>query len=94
MMKDNRPLNLRQYNLYVPDLGQCVKLTPRDINTLHLLSLGLRNSEVAQSLNLSQHGVEWHIDKLRKKLNCQNIRAMVALFVRSGLQDAMPSPLT
>ncbi len=54
-----------------PDLTQSVRsqLTPRELECLKWLAQGKSNSVIGTILNLSDHGVEFHVRRLMKKLN-------------------------
>ncbi|SCK55925.1 response regulator transcription factor [Streptomyces sp. WMMB 322] len=60
-------------------------LTPRESETLHLLSKGLSNKQIARSLHISQHGAKRHVANVIAKLNCPNRTLAVALALREGL---------
>jgi DNA-binding NarL/FixJ family response regulator len=64
-------------------------LTPRESETLNLLSKGLSNKQIARSLHISQHGAKRHVANVIAKLNCPNRTLAVALALREGLiEDA------
>ncbi|SCK46296.1 response regulator transcription factor [Streptomyces sp. WMMB 322] len=60
-------------------------LTPRESETLHLLSHGLSNKQIARSLHISHHGAKRHVANVIAKLNCPNRTLAVALALREGL---------
>lgn len=60
-------------------------LTPREVEILKLLALGLAQKEVAAKLNLSYHTVCFHIRGTFKKLDVPNLTAAVAKATRQGL---------
>jgi two-component system, NarL family, nitrate/nitrite response regulator NarL len=60
-------------------------LTPRESETLHLMSKGLSNKQIARSLHISQHGAKRHVANVIAKLNCPNRTLAVALALREGL---------
>lgn len=49
-----------------------VTLTDREIEVLKVLATGAKNSDIAQSLNLSPHTVKTHIYNIFKKINASN----------------------
>lgn len=53
----------------VPPVGS---LTRREEEVLQLLCLGLRNSDIAQSLHLTENTVEFHVSRLLAKLGVRN----------------------
>ena len=54
-------------------------MTPRESETLNLLSKGLSNKQIARSLHISQHGAKRHVANVIAKLNCPNRTLAVAL---------------
>ncbi|GBD10320.1 Transcriptional regulatory protein LiaR [Candidatus Thermoflexus japonica] len=60
-------------------------LTPREIEVLRLLSLGLANKEIAARLGISEHTVKFHLSAIYSKLGAAN-RAEA---VRRGLQRGL-----
>ncbi len=60
-------------------------LTPREIEVLQLLSLGLANKEIAARLGISEHTVKFHLSAIYSKLGAAN-RAEA---VRRGLQRGL-----
>src|SRR5690554_490718 len=49
-----------------------VTLTDREIEVLKVLATGAKNSDIAQSLNLSPHTIKTHIYNIFKKINASN----------------------
>ncbi len=54
------------------EVAHSVHLTPRQINMMELLELGLKNSEIADSLCISEYTVKAHVADIFKKLNVQS----------------------
>lgn len=48
------------------------KLSPRELDVLGLISRGMTNSEIAQSLNVSKNTVNFHLKNIYDKLNVTN----------------------
>ena len=60
-------------------------LTPRELEVLKLVALGLSNSDVAQRLVLSEHTVHRHLANILHKLGLSSRTAAAAWGVRAGL---------
>ena len=67
------------------DITENNPLSPREIEILKLLALGLTQKEVAVKLNLSYHTICFHIRDTFKKLDVPNLTAAVAKATRQGL---------
>lgn len=52
-------------------------LTRREIEVINLLSLGLKNTEIAAKLFISEHTVENHLKSIYKKLDVRNRTSLV-----------------
>lgn len=61
------------------------QLTPREQETLVLLTEGLSNKQIARRLGISEHGTKRHVANVLAKLNCPNRTLAAALAVRDGL---------
>ena len=59
--------------------GNQVKLSEREQEIVNLVSLGFRNKEVAQKLNISEPTVKTHLHAIFQKLNVLNRYQLVAL---------------
>lgn len=55
-------------------------LTAREMEVLHLLSMGMTNKEIARRLDITERTVKNHVSGILGKLNFKN-RVQVALFV-------------
>lgn len=60
-------------------------LTTRELEVLHLIVQGVRNSEIAQRLVISIKTVETHLTSLYGKLGVQSRAEVIALAQRQGL---------
>jgi DNA-binding NarL/FixJ family response regulator len=60
-------------------------MTPREFEVLELLARGLDNSEIAQTLFLSQHTVKNHVSSILIKLQVENRIQAAVRAVRGGL---------
>ena len=74
-----------------PDqLPAAVKLTPRELSVLELLSQGMANKIIAYRLNMSQSTVKVHVHNIISKLNVRN-RTEAALLARDMATCRRPS---
>ncbi|TAM81933.1 MAG: response regulator transcription factor [Acidobacteria bacterium] len=60
-------------------------LTPREIEVLRLVAVGLGNREVASRLKISEHTVKFHVASLMGKLGAASRTEAVTLGIRHGL---------
>ncbi len=60
-------------------------LTPREIEVLQLLSLGLSNKEIAARLAISEHTAKFHVNAILAKLGVQGRTEAVVRAARLGL---------
>ncbi|MGP1356556.1 autoinducer binding domain-containing protein [Roseicyclus sp.] len=60
-------------------------LSPREIETLHLLSLGLRSSEIAWRMGIENVTVGKHVASARRKLGARTREQALAVALRDGL---------
>jgi DNA-binding NarL/FixJ family response regulator len=68
----------------LPALEQDVTLTQREMEILHLLSRGLANKQIAESLKISPHTVKFHIGSIYQKLGATNRAEAVRLGLLQG----------
>ena len=61
------------------------ELTPRELEVLKLLSRGMDNPGIAQTLHLSQHTVKNHVSSILVKLQVENRIQAAVRAVRGGL---------
>lgn len=67
------------------DLGQLEALTPRELEILKLIALGLSTNDIAKVLYRSVKTVEGHRVSLGSKLNITNRVELARIALRSGL---------
>jgi DNA-binding NarL/FixJ family response regulator len=60
-------------------------LTPREIEVLGMLALGLGNKTIAKRLGISEHTVKFHVSSIFTKLNASTRTEAVTLGARLGL---------
>ncbi|MDX1613166.1 MAG: response regulator transcription factor [Candidatus Promineifilaceae bacterium] len=61
------------------------ELTPREMEVLQLLAEGLANRAIAQTLDISEHTVKFHVNAIMSKLSAQSRTAAVVRATRLGL---------
>ncbi len=65
--------------------GEAEPLTAREIEVLHLVVRGARNSEIGQRLSISVKTVETHLTSIYSKLGVQSRAEAIALAQKQGL---------
>lgn len=65
-------------------------LSRRELEVLELASLGLTNTEVGARLNLSVHGVKFHLASIYRKLGVANRTEAAREYLRSLDDEARP----
>lgn len=63
-------------------------LSAREIEILQLLIKGHLNKEIAASLNISEKTVEYHLDKLYRKLNVSTRTEATSWAMQNGITPA------
>ena len=61
------------------------QLTPRELEVLQLLALGIPNKSVASQLGISEHTVKFHVNSIMSKLGAQSRTEAVSRGTRLGL---------
>jgi DNA-binding NarL/FixJ family response regulator len=61
------------------------ELTPREIAVLHRLAAGMRNSEIAVDLYITERTVKYHITSMFNKLRARNRTQIVKIAIQTGL---------
>lgn len=59
------------------DIPHVIKMSPREIEVLDLISQGYTDKEIGQQLFLSPDTIKSHRKKVIRKLNCRNAVDMV-----------------
>jgi LuxR family transcriptional regulator, quorum-sensing system regulator SdiA len=62
-----------------------IKLTHREMESLHYLADGMTSPEIAAVLEISNHTVDWYMNGIQQKLKAKNRHHAVALAFRLGL---------
>lgn len=65
-------------------------LTPRELEVLQELALGLQNKEIAAKLVISERTVKFHVSAILEKLGAGNRTEAVAVAAQRGLIDLSP----
>lgn len=60
-------------------------LTEREIRVFYLVLLGLSARKIADKLCRSKKTIEYHIDRIKKKLQCKTHGDLIAVAIKSGL---------
>ena len=60
-------------------------LTPRELEVLEQLALGLSNKDIASQLGMSPHTAKFHVNALISKLGATSRTEVVAMAARAGL---------
>jgi len=76
-------------------------MTPTDLQVLRAIATGKTAKEVAYTLNLSEHAVEYHLLAARKSLGAKNTIEAVSIYLqqknkkptRKALIDLVPASL-
>jgi DNA-binding NarL/FixJ family response regulator len=66
-------------------LSEADQVTPREMEVLDLLALGLTDREIAETLVISESTAHKHVENIRAKLGVRTRTAVVAEARRSGL---------
>ena len=64
-------------------------LTSREQGIISLVSVGLRNKEIARELNISEGTVKLHLHNIFRKTRVTNRTALTALMHGYALRDAV-----
>jgi DNA-binding NarL/FixJ family response regulator len=67
------------------------RLTERELDVLRLVTVGLRNKEIAARLGIRENTVKFHLGNILAKLHAQSRTELAALALRDGLVEAPDS---
>jgi DNA-binding NarL/FixJ family response regulator len=62
-------------------------LTPRELDVLRALAVGLQNKEIAARLGMSERTVKFHVGSIFRKLGAGNRTEAVTLAMQRGLVE-------
>jgi DNA-binding CsgD family transcriptional regulator len=71
--------------IYLGSVFNSEYLTRREIQVFYYVLLGLSARKIADRLFRSKRTIEYHIDKIKNKLQCDTRGDMVAIAIKSGL---------
>jgi DNA-binding CsgD family transcriptional regulator len=57
-------------------------LSSRELQVLEMVSLGLRNAEIADRLGISVHAIKFHLAAVYRKLGVSNRTEAVVTYIR------------
>ena len=78
-------------NAHLDDHSQrAALLSPRELEILEMTSRGLTNKEVGARLNLSVHGVKFHLGSIYRKLGVANRTEASTTYLRELGNEARP----
>jgi DNA-binding NarL/FixJ family response regulator len=66
------------------------RLTEREIEVLRLVTVGLRNKEIAARLGITENTTKYHLKHILEKLHAESRAELAARAVREGLVDGVP----
>ena len=67
------------------DVGEDAKLSPRELDALTMLAMGMNRSQASQWLSISEHTFRVYIESAREKLGANNSTHAVAKAIAMGL---------
>ena len=76
---------LSRYSTVSSPTSPIQALTPREMEILSMLALGLSNKNIAKKLQISEHTVKFHISSIFTKLGASSRTEAVTLGARLGL---------
>jgi DNA-binding CsgD family transcriptional regulator len=62
--------------------GNVGSLTPRELEVLEMISSGLTNAEAAKRLDLSVHGIKFHLTEIYRRLGVTNRTEAAVSYLR------------
>jgi DNA-binding NarL/FixJ family response regulator len=71
------------------DTDEATSLSPREIQVLGQLALGLTHSQIARNIGISQHTVDTYVKRIRSKLELGNKAELTRAAVHAGY-DRLP----
>jgi DNA-binding NarL/FixJ family response regulator len=67
-----------------------VALTPRELEVLEMISLGLTNAEAARRLHVSVHAIKFHLAAIYSRLGVTNRTEAAVTYLRAANTTASP----
>jgi DNA-binding CsgD family transcriptional regulator len=71
--------------------GGMAALTPRELEVLQMISSGLTNAEAARRLDLSVHGIKFHLTEIYRRLGVTNRTEAAVSYLRLTSDHSNPS---
>lgn len=65
-------------------------LSPRELEVLRLISVGLTNSEVAARLQVTVHAVKFHLAAIYRRLGVSNRTEAAVTYLRAQAESLEP----
>jgi DNA-binding CsgD family transcriptional regulator len=62
--------------------GSVNALTPRELEVLEMISAGMSNAEAARRLDLSVHGIKFHLTEIYRRLGVTNRTEAAVSYLR------------
>ena len=75
-----------------PEQARLVALTPRELEVLEMISLGLTNAEAARRLSVSVHAIKFHLAAIYSRLGVNNRTEAAVTYLRSANASLGPAP--
>ena len=66
-------------------------LTPRELEVLQMISSGLTNAEAARRLDLSVHGIKFHLTEIYRRLGVTNRTEAAVSYLRLTSDSSDPN---
>ena len=66
--------------------------TARERTIMHLVCRGLRNSEIASIVGVTERTVKWHMGRLFKRFDVTNRTELVGMLTANRLRELLEAP--
>lgn len=60
-------------------------ISEREIKYVEMLSLGKNVGDISREVGVNKRTLEFHLNKMRYQLGCNNLTHLVAKFIREGI---------
>ena len=74
-----------------PEPAGLVALTPRELEVLEMISIGMTNAEAAERLHLSVHAIKFHLALIYRRLGVNNRTEAAVTYLRSTNAFSKPA---
>ena len=75
-----------------PHRNGLAALTPRELEVLQMISLGLTNAEAARRLQVSIHAIKFHLAAIYSRLGVANRTEAAVKYLQAGESGAASRP--